>query len=127
MAAFSLTEVLSLIECDEIEFARSSAINPVIREYSDSNPFMTPEEAENFIIDGIRSLEAGNFVKTVPMVGTDSYADEYGLVYDNRGWYIKLSIETYPGSEERYVDNISFHPPRRDLSTVGGIKLKGRD
>ena len=124
--AFSLAEVLELIRNDDIEFAISSAIKPVITAYSDSNPYMSTVEAENLIIDALLQLENCHFVRTVIMTTNGAKADESGMIYDNRGWYVKLSISTYPGSDERYVDNISFHPPRRDMKTTGGIIIRGK-
>lgn len=125
--AFPLTEVFNLINNDYIEFALSSSIKPVIAAYSDSKPYMSTFEAENLIIDALLQLRDENFVRTVIMKANGARADEYGMIYDNRGWYLKLNIETYPGSDERYVDNISFHPPRRNLTTTGGINIRGKD
>jgi hypothetical protein len=44
--------------------------------------------------------------------------DEYGLVYEKRGWYAKFRID-----EDGDLDEISFHPPERELKTVGGLVI----
>ena len=126
MAKYDLREVFELIDADEVESSVSTAVSRVMEVYSGSHPSMEAAEAENFIIDGLKSLTEDDFVRTVLMKITRTPADEYGLVYDNRDWYVKLSIETYLGTDERYVDNVSFHPPEKDLTTVNGLILKGQ-
>lgn len=86
---------------------------------SEASGHKDPEEAKRFILQGIRTLKDTNFVRTVVMWNDPScLGDEYGLIYEKRGWYVKFRID-----EEGDLDEISFHLPERELKTVGGLVI----
>lgn len=46
-------------------------------------------------------------------------ADEYGIIFDNAPWYVKFVLV----EAELCLHSISFHPPEREMKTVGGFVI----
>ncbi len=95
--------------------APSRSINEVIRVYSNADAPKSLAEAAEFICDGILLLTEKHFVVRVLQWGV--VADVYGLIYDERPWYVKFVFE------DDLLEEISFHPPERELKTVGGYLI----
>lgn len=123
-ARYLLPGVFAIIDAGDLSriwfSAPSRSLKPVLKIYqSEASGPKDPEEAKRFILRGIRSLKEENFVRTVIMWGdANCLGDEYGLISDNRGWYAKFRID-----EDGELDEISFHPPERELKTVGGLVI----
>ena len=123
-ARYSLPGVFAIIDAGDLGriwfSAPSRSLKPVLKIYqSEASGPKDPEEAKRFICRGIRSpRRKKNFVRTVIMWGdANCLGDEYGLICDNRGWYAKLPMIG------RELDEIWFHPPERELKTVGGLVI----
>lgn len=87
----------------------------VVQVYADTENSKTNSEAIEFIKLGILSLTEDNFVNQVTMYSDPTdIADEYGLIFDDKPWYIKLQIT------EGELNEISFHPPQKRLKTFSG-------
>ncbi len=95
--------------------ATSRSISKVIEVYSETDASKNYEQAVSFILDGIQSLQAEDFVQRVSQWG--EVADVYGLMFDQRSWYVKFIFE------DGVLEQISFHPPERSLKTVSGRVL----
>lgn len=123
-ARYSLPSVFAIIDAgdpDRVWFsAPPRSFSAVLNIYkSEVSGPKDPDEAKQFILQGIRTLKEANFVRTVVMWNDPScLGDEYGLVYEKRGWYAKFRID-----EDGDLDEISFHPPERELKTVGGLVI----
>lgn len=124
-ARYSLPEVFAIIDTADLDRVWFSApprsLKAVLMIYqSEVSGPKDPGEAKRFILQGIRILKEVNFVRTVVMWNDPScLADEYGLIYEKRGWYAKFRID-----EDGDLDEISFHPPERELKTVGGLIIQ---
>jgi len=119
-AKFSLAEVFRIIDsCDlnRIWFsAPSRSVNEVIKAYAGSTTPKNYEDAVKFILGGIKTLDDGAFVERVVQWGDPKcIADVYGLIYDGKPWYVKFRIE-----DDGVLDEISFHPPEKELKTISG-------
>ena len=121
-ARYPLQSVFAIIDAGDLSrvwfSAPSRSLSSVLKVYQgEASGPKDPEEAKRFILKGLRSLKEENFVRTVIMWGDPNcLGDEYGLVFDKRGWYAKFRID-----EDGDLDEISFHPPERELKTVGGL------
>ncbi|MBI3294133.1 MAG: hypothetical protein HYZ71_05320 [Deltaproteobacteria bacterium] len=115
----SVFAIIDTGDLDRIWFsAPTRSISTVLRIYkSEASGPKDPDETKRFILQGIRTLKEINFVRTVVMWNDPScLADEYGLIHEKRGWYAKFRVD-----EDGDLDEISFHPPERELKTVGGL------
>lgn len=120
-AKYPLTEVFEKVRQGKYWFsAVSRSIDQVIKAYGKEESQETIEEAEQFILDGITKLTEKNFYKRVIQWDDLScIADVYGMILDNRPWFIKFRIDL----DEDLLEEISFHPPEEEFTTVGGIKI----
>ena len=124
-ARYALTDVFRIIDSgslDRIWFsAKSRSVDAVIKAYAGSASPKTVSDAEKFILSGIRALDDGAFVQSAVQWGdAKCIADVYSVMFDGKPWYVKFRIE-----ENGDLDEISFHPPEKDLVTVSGRKIKG--
>lgn len=98
--------------------AVSRSINPVIQVYAVTDKPKSLTEAQKFILDGIKTLTPDNFVqRTLQWNDPKCVADVYGLIYDLRPWYVKFLIE------DNVLEEISFHPPEKEITTVSGLVI----
>lgn len=95
--------------------ATSRSIVKVIETYSGTESLKSYEEAVQFILDGLQFLRPDDFVQRVSQWG--AVADVYGLRFDQRSWYVKFIFEN------GVLEQISFHPPEKSLTTVSGKVL----
>ena len=115
---YPLAEVWRRIDEGRYWFPASSrSVNCVMKLYAKLNRPMTTEAAEAFILAGIKTLTLEDFYQRV--LQWDCVADIYGVVYDNNPWFIKFMIDP----EEDELQEISFHTPKEDFKTVGGIHI----
>ena len=122
-AKFALADVFRIIDSGDLNriwfSARSRSVDSVIRTYVGSKTPKTETEAVQLILSGIKGLDEGAFVENVMQWNDPKcIADVYGLIFDGRPWYVKFRIE-----ESGDLDEISFHPPEKDLVTVTGRKI----
>ena len=120
-ARYPLEQVFELIDQQKYWFsARSRSLFPVVRTLETQGQKITPEEAGLFILRGIKKLEAHHFVESIIQWNDPKcVADVYGLIFEDLSWYVKFRID----HEDGILEEISFHPPERDLVTVEGIKI----
>lgn len=118
-ARYPLADVFSIISSGDSErvwfSAPSRSIDKVIKVYMKTNTPKTIQEAQNFIMSGIKSLTPNDFVQSqLQWDDPKCVADVYGLIYDNKPWYVKFLIE------QGDLEQISFHPPEKEMKTVTG-------
>ena len=94
--------------------APSRSLATVIKAYGRSEKTKSYEEAGQFIIQGILALTKDDFVQRTLQWGGPEIADIYGLIFDERPWYVKFVLS------EGLLEEISFHPPNEILKTVSG-------
>lgn len=83
----------------------------------------TEDEVEAFILRGIKTLTDAHFIQRVLQWDDPKcVADVYGIIFEGCPWYVKFLID-----EEGILEPISFHPPEKDLTTSGGIKVPKGD
>lgn len=100
--------------------ARSRSTYAVIRVLEAKGSQRSTAEADRFILRGLKELTEAHFVESVIQWGDPNcVADVYGLIFDGSPWYVKFRIDT----EEQTLEEISFHPPEKELTTVGGLKI----
>jgi hypothetical protein len=118
---YSLEEVYEKIRQKKYWFsAMSRSIDQVIKAYGKVKNQEVIEEAEGFILDGILKLNEQNFYKRVIQWDDLScIADVYGIILDGKPWFVKFRIDF----EENLLEEISFHPPEAEFTTVGGIRI----
>jgi hypothetical protein len=113
---YDLALVQQLCKSGDLEKIWFSAISrsivKVIETYSRTCTPKTYEESVRFILYGLQSLQAEDFVQRVSQWGT--VADVYGLTFDQRSWYVKFIFE------DGVLEQISFHPPEKILTTAAG-------
>ena len=99
-------------------------INEVIRAYANSDTPKTTADAEKFIVGALLTLTEQNFYKRD--IQWEVVVDIYGLIYDKRPWYVKFAVanEEENGVTEPWLQEISFHPPKEEFVTSGGITIK---
>lgn len=113
---YPLFDVFVLIDSGKYWFsAPSRSYRAVVNVFAKTKTQKTPEEAMQFILDGIKTLTEKNFVKTVLQWG--SGADVYGLICEGYPWYVKFMID------EEELQEISFHLAEKEMITIGGIKI----
>ena len=71
--------------------------------------------ARRLIARIVCSLTAKNYSRTIIMHNA-VYADEYGIMFDELGWYVKLKINLDDGDAEV----CSCHLTRREMMTKSG-------
>lgn len=89
----------------------SSAVEPVTRVYE-----CTKREAYQAIQRIVCALTPEHYAQSIIM-NNGVPADEYGIVIEDNGWYVKLQINVIDGDAEV----CSCHPPERELRTKGGV------
>jgi len=122
-ARHPLTEVKRLVKAhlekgeDTVWFsAASRSIDPVVASY----PHFSTQEATAWILRAILTLQEGDFCFSNLQWGDPNLvADVYGLVFDGRPWFVKFLIEN------GCLEEISFHPPEKTLTTVSGKQIPG--
>lgn len=98
----------------------SRSIDQVIESYGKAKTQESILEAEDFILNGIQKLTEQNFYKRVIQWDDLScIADVYGIILDGKPWFVKFRIDF----EEDLLEEISFHSPEAEFTTVGGIKI----
>lgn len=109
-------DIINLADEERIWFSvPAKSYESVVQVYSETDSPMTNSEAVSFVLDGILALQDENFVNQVTMYGDPTdVADEYGIIYDGKPWYVKLQII------EGDLNEISFHPPQKKLVTFSG-------
>ncbi len=97
-----------------------SATSRSIKQVSAIYPQLSQQETIHFILDAILTLTDEGFC-TSNLQWTDSQliADVYGVIYDNKPWFVKFLIEN------DCLEEISFHPPEKPLKTSGGKIIPG--
>ena len=122
-AAHSLDEVKRLINAylqngeDTVWF---SAITRSVDQVTALYPRFSTQEAVRFILEAVLSLSEQDFCSSNLQWGsTNLVADVYGLIYDDKPWFVKFLIEN------NTVEEISFHPPEKPLKTSGGKLIPG--
>ena len=121
-AKYPLQQVFDIIDSEDREkvwfSAKSKSIDPVIEVYSKTSAPKTITEAQLYILAGLKALTRLNFVqRTIQWNNPKCIADVYGLIYDKRPWYVKFMIE------DGLLEQISFHPPKAELKTIGGLLI----
>lgn len=113
-ARYDLQQVFQLAADGKYWFpAKTRSSYAVMKIYN-----LSSEEAETFILKAIRELTEAHFCERVIQWGDSKcIADVYGLIYDGRPWYVKLRIE------DDFLEEISFHPPEKEMKTVGGMVI----
>lgn len=98
--------------------SKSKAEQPLVKRFS------TRKAAYTFAKKVLEGLTPGNFYRPKTLEGTayqpTTKADEYGVVVDGEGWYIKIAIE---GEEREVLSVISFHPPKYSFRTKDGTVI----
>lgn len=90
----------------------------VIRVYK-----VTPQEAEQLILDGLLLLDKEDFCRTIWHTEWQVPMDEYGLEgYRDNNWYIKFFIADE--GDDRFLSEVSFHPVEKELHLSDGRTLK---
>jgi len=117
-AKYDLAKVFKLVDARKIDFSMpNKSLNAVVAVYQDTNKPLNIPQAEEFICTGIKTLTEKNFAGSQLQWGS-VVVDKYGLVYDSRSWFVKFAI----GDDGR-LDEISFHPTKEPMTTLGGIKI----
>ena len=115
-AKYHLEDIFDIINSgdeDSIWFsARSRSTGKVIEVYGATPEPKSETEANRFILDAILTLTPGDFVENGYQ--WEVVTDIYALEYDDRPWFIKFCIE------EGDLNEISFHPPEKPMTTVSG-------
>jgi hypothetical protein len=122
---YELADVFQLIRVSKYWFsARSRSVNEVIRVYANSGSPKTTADAEKLILNALLTLTEKNFYQR--NFQWEVILDIYGLIYDNRCWYVKFAVvdEEENGMTDLWLQEISFHPPKEGSVTLGGIKIK---
>lgn len=88
-----------------------TAVEPVAHVYD-----CTKREARQVIKRIVCALTPQHYARSIIM-NNDEPADEYGIVIEEVGWYVKLQINMDDGDAEV----CSCHPTERDLRTKGGV------
>ena len=116
-----LEKVFELARTKRVWFsAKSKSVWAVMKVFENQAEPMTEVDAERFILNGLLTLTPDDFVESVIQWGDSSIvADVYGIVIANRPWYVKFVID---GDGE--LEEISFHPPLRDLKTCSSRVVK---
>jgi len=100
--------------------AKSRSVDAVIWAFRGSSNPKSVSEAVKFILDGIKALDDGAFVQSAVQWGDPKcIADIYGLIFEGKPWFVKFLID-----ENGILEEISFHPPEKDLKTVSGRKIQ---
>ncbi len=111
-AVYSLADVFRLIDEGKVTFtAPSRSINQVMAVYGSAK---NEREIKAFIFEGIKQLTANNFCGSQMQWG-DLVVDKYGLIFDGRPWFVKFAIV------DGDLEEISFHPPEKELKTLSGL------
>jgi hypothetical protein len=123
-ARYALQEVFQLIEDGRAWFsARPRSSFAVITAYASTGKNKNGVEAEAFILKAIRSLAEINFCESVLQWNDPKcVADVYGFIYDDRPWYVKFRINR-EDEDQPFLDEISFHPPEKEMKTVSGLVI----
>ncbi len=121
-AKYPLQQVFDFIDTEDSEkvwfSATSKSIGPVIEVYFNTSSPKSIIGARLFILAGLKTLTDLNYVKrSIQWNNPKCIADVYGLIYDKRPWYIKFVIE------DGVLEQISFHPPKAELKTMGGLLI----
>lgn len=116
-ATYSLDEVFRLIGAGKIAFsAPSRSTWQVITAYAGTATPKDEEGARGFICEGLKQLKPENFCGSQMQWG-DLVVDKYGLIFDGRPWFTKFAVT------EGELEEISFHPPEKELKTLGGLVI----
>ncbi len=121
-AKYPLQQVFDIIDTEDSEkvwfSATSKSINPVIEVYSKTSSPKSITGAQLFILVGLKTLTDLNYAqRTIQWNNPKCIADVYGLIYDKKPWYIKFMIE------DGVLEQISFHPPKAEFKTIGGLLI----
>ena len=96
--------------------ATSRSIDPVVALY----PHFSAEEAIQLILNAILTLSEGDFCFSNLQWGDPNLvADVYGIIHDGKSWFVKFFVEN------NCLEEISFHPPEKSLTTISGKKIPG--
>lgn len=123
-AKYALTEVAIAIKEKRYWFsAPSRSLSEVIRIFEKLGSPKNEMEATDFILQGIKSLKQTDFVQSVLQWNDPKcVADVYGTVIEGQPWFIKFRID-----EDGSLEEISFHPPNKSMTTVGGTVVPEGD
>lgn len=118
---YSLEAVFALIDSYMIDgnennvwfSAESRSIEAVIAAYRGTEKCKDRVSAIDFILMGIKQLTDQWFWASHLQWGV--VVDKYGLIYDEKPWFIKFAIE------DNLLNEISFHPTEEEVKTVGGF------
>ena len=122
----SLNKVFEIIkngDLDNVVFSvPEKSTFSVISVFSDTKP-KSYSQAVEFILNGMLSLREEDFVHRQCLFDDLScIADVYGVNYESRPWYVKFYIE-----DGKFLEQVSFHPPEREMITITGIKIPKGD
>lgn len=105
--AHDLAEIKRRIAADNFHPSTTKATDLVIREYGGSK-----RDARRMIQRIVATLGEGDYAGTRQMFD-GALADEYGTMYDELGWYVKLTFNV----QDDEVDVISCHLTKWPLQT----------
>lgn len=122
-AKHDLKVVFKLLDGERVVFtARSRSTKTIIKIYKETSQIKSEGDAERFIVCAMKELTPAHFYQSVLQWGDPKcVADIYGLIFDNRPWYIKFLID------EGVLEQISFHPPEHKFTTTGEIMIPKGD
>lgn len=85
-----------------------------------------PSEATKICIQGILQLQPNDFSHRT--LQWDTVADVYGLEnYLNNDWYVKFTLYADEENGDHFkLEEISFHPPKKDLELIDGRILSSK-
>ncbi len=107
---FDLRDVRRRVARDEFHPSTTKAVDPVVAEYR-----CTKRAARRIIQAIVDALSPANYAGSLELAN-GVLADEYGTMFDDIGWYVKLTVNV----SDDEVDVISCHLTRFPLVTEGG-------
>ena len=94
----------------------SKSTESVVTVFAETETPKSLVEATRYIFRGIKSIGNDDFVERQCLFDDPTcIADVYGIIFENRSWYVKFYID-----EEIYLEQVSFHPPEWEMKTVSG-------
>ena len=101
----------ALVAAGNFHAMAGTALQPVMDVYE-----CTKKEAYKEIRQIVCALTSQHYSRSIIM-NNNVPADEYGIVIEEIGWYVKLQVNLDDGEAEV----CSCHPPKRDMMTKGGL------
>lgn len=103
--------------------ATSKSTESVIEVFRRKGNFMSPPDAQKYILNGILELSDKDFFKReVGQWDARLVTDQYGIKKDGIPWFIKFLIGK-DELENECLEQISFHPTTVDMLLESGITI----